>query len=114
MNATKLGGALALSLLLAACGEKQNAGIENPEGSDANLTAPQSSKIYSGAGSVTAITRDQVTIAHGLIEGIGWPAMTMTFAAESSDLAPLKTGDQVTFAFRQQNGKSVIALISKR
>lgn len=114
MNAMKLGGAFALSLLLVACGEKQNAGIENREGSDANLTASQSSEVYSGTGAVTAITGDQVTIAHGPIEGIGWPAMTMTFAAEPGDLAGLKTGDQVTFAFRQQDGKSIISSISKR
>lgn len=115
MNAMKLGGALALSLLLAACGEKQNAGVESREGQDANLPASRHSEVYSGAGSVTVITGDQVTIAHGPVEGIGWPAMTMTFRAESPELIKgVDVGDRVSFAFRQEDGRSILTSISKQ
>lgn len=112
MNAFKFGGALALPLLLVACGEKQNA-VENREGSAANLAASRASEIYSGAGAVTAITGDQVTIAHGPIKGIGWPAMTMTFRAGSPEMVEgIKVGDRVSFSFRQEGGPSVLTSIS--
>ena len=114
MNVLKFGGAVALSLLLAGCGETQNAAVENHDGSDANLAASQTSEVFSGAGSVTAIAADRITISHGPIKGIGWPAMTMTFAADQSQVAGLRQGDRVTFAFHQQGGRSIITSISKR
>ena len=114
MIAMKFGGALALSLLLAACGEQQNAGVENRQVSAAGPAAPQAGEIYSGAGQVKAIKGDQVTISHGPIEGIGWPAMTMTFTAGPSQLLGLGQGDEVAFSFRQQGSRSVITSIAKR
>ncbi|MDP9424288.1 MAG: copper-binding protein [Pseudomonadota bacterium] len=114
MNAMKLGGALALSLLLAACGEKQNAGAVNRVGADTNQAASQAGEVYAGAGSVTAISGDQVTIAHGPIEGIGWPAMTMTFRAGSPEMAKgVRAGDRVSFAFRQDGSAYTLTSLSK-
>lgn len=114
MNALKFGGALALSLVLVACGEKQNTTLENRQGSDFGPTATQAGAVYSGTGEVKAIEGERLTISHGPIEGIGWPAMTMTFAAAPSRLAGLEQGDRIAFAFRQDGGRSVIASISKR
>ena len=57
----------------------------------------------SGSGEVTAVdpVAGTVTIDHGPIEALEWPAMTMTFAAPGVDLAAVKQGDKVTFELRQ-------------
>lgn len=104
---------MALALLLVACGEKQN---PIPEGGHAaaSPTPNAEAKTYSGTGTVQSITSDKVTIAHGPIDGIGWPAMTMTFAANPTQLAGFEQGDRVAFAFRQESGRSVIASIAKQ
>lgn len=114
MNASRFGGALALSLILAACGEKQNAGLENRQGSTGASPAPQAGDIYSGTGQVTAIAGDQVTISHGPIQGMGWPAMTMTFRAGSPEMVQgVTVGDQVSFAFKQDGSAYTLTLLSR-
>ena len=114
MNTMQVGGAVALSLLLVACGENRNAALENRRGADAGPAAPQASETYSATGEVTAIAGDQVTIAHGPVEGIGWPAMTMAFRAESPEMARgVSVGDRVSFAFRQDGGAYALTSISK-
>lgn len=114
MNAMQFGGALALSLVVAACGE-QNAGTENRQVADSGPAASQAGQVYSAAGKVAAITGDQVTIAHGPVEGIGWPAMTMTFRAGSADMTRgVSAGDEVSFAFRQDGSAYVLTLLQKR
>ena len=106
--------ALALSLLAAACGEKQDLVSENRQVSDAAPTAAQDGAVYSAAGEVTAVAGDRVTISHGPIEGIGWPAMTMAFRAQSPAMAQgVKVGDRVSFAFKQDGGAFVLTSLSK-
>lgn len=105
------GGAVALSLVLAACGENQQTTLENRQ--DRNV-ASQAGASYSAAGKVTAIAGDQVTIAHGPVEGIGWPAMTMTFRAASPQMTQgVNAGDQVSFAFRQDGSAYVLTSLQK-
>jgi Cu(I)/Ag(I) efflux system protein CusF len=41
----------------------------------------------------------KITIAHGPVDALKWPAMTMTFKAGSTDLSSFKQGDQVAFEF---------------
>lgn len=111
MNPMQFGGALALSLLIAACGE-QNAVTKNQQATDATASQAQ---VYSAAGKVTVIAGNQVTIAHGPVQGIGWPAMTMTFRAGSPDMTRgVNAGDQVSFAFRQDGSAYVLTLLQKR
>jgi Cu(I)/Ag(I) efflux system membrane fusion protein len=114
VNTIPFGGALALSLILAACGEAQNAVPENRQGADAGPAAPQAAETYSAAGEVTAIAGDQVTISHGPVEGIGWPAMTMTFRAGSPEvLQGVRVGDRISFAFRQDGGAYALTSLKK-
>ena len=113
MNRIQFGGALALSLLLAACGEGKNAGLETRQGGEAGAAA-QAGDVYSAAGQVTAIAGDQVTIAHGPVEGIGWPAMTMSFRAQSPEMVQgVSVGDRVSFSFRQDGGTYVLTSLAK-
>ena len=110
----QIGGALALSLLLAACGEEHDVGLENRSVSEAGPAAPQAGPVYSAAGDVTAIAGDQVTISHGPVEGLGWPAMAMTFRAGSPEMIQgVSAGDRVSFAFRQDGGAYVLTSLAK-
>lgn len=113
MNAFRSAGALALALLLAACGEKQNA---TPEGTTVagSPAVEAAAQVYSGTGTVQSITGDKVTIAHGPIEGIGWPAMTMSFAVPPGMAEGVKTGAQVDFSFRQDGGGYVLTSLRPR
>lgn len=110
MNMTRYGGALALPLLLAACGENANTPPENRQATE----SAQEAKEYSAAGKVTAIGGDRVTISHGPVEGLGWPAMTMTFRAGSPEMAQgVSVGDQVSFGFRQDGSAYILTSLSK-
>ena len=114
MNRTYSASALALSLLVAACGGKQDAASENRQVSGTDPTTSQAGATYSGAGEVRSVAGDQVTISHGPIEGIGWPAMTMTFRAGSPEMArSVSAGDRVSFAFEQDGGAYLLTSLSK-
>ena len=114
MKPLLLAGASALAFLLAGCGETQNATSEAPANSSAGEPAHVES-IYSASGTVTAIAGDQVTISHGPVQGIGWPAMTMTFRSGSPGLIEgISVGDRVAFDFMQADGGYTLTAVSKQ
>ena len=105
------GGALALPLLIAECGQPQQ---DNRQGPEAGSTAPQAGDVHSAAGEVTAIEGDRVTISHGPVESLGWPAMTMTFRAGSPEmLSKVRVGERVSFSFRQDDRGYTLTSLSK-
>ena len=113
MKITHLGGVLALPLLIAACGETQEAATENRQDPVAT-GAPQAGTIHAASGEVTALEEDRVTISHGPVETLGWPAMTMTFRAGSPEMVgQVSVGDQVSFSFRQHEGGYTLTSLSK-
>ena len=96
--------ALALALLLAACGQNETAAPENRTSASAG-NAAHVDPVYSASGRVTAIAGDRVTISHGPVEGLGWPAMTMTFRSGGPDMMEgIGTGDQIAFEFVEADG----------
>lgn len=104
--------AAAAMLALEACGGAEQA-PEQP--TTANPSQPaQQQQVHSGTGTVTAVADDQVTIKHGSIESVGWPAMTMTFAAPGDVAAGIQPGADVQFSFRDDGGTSVLTSIQKR
>lgn len=114
MNAIPLAGVIAMSLVVAACGEAQNAGPENRQISEVGQTASLSSQVHSATGTVRSIAGDKVTIAHGPIESAGWPAMTMAFTAPSGVAEGVEAGSQVDFSFHQDDGTYVLSSLRKR
>lgn len=71
----------------------------------------------SGEGSVTAIdeTEGKITIDHGPIPAVGWPAMTMAFSADEESLSKVAVGDRVTFEFRTtESGGGQLTAIAKQ
>ena len=74
----------------------------------------QPSQIYSGSGTVKSITGDQMTIAHGPIPSIGWPAMTMAYTASPDIAKSVKVGAQVDFSFKKSGGGYVLTSVNPR
>lgn len=109
MKPISIAGAIALSFAIAACG-----GAQDNQNGPANSIADASQAAHSAAGTVTAIAGDRVTISHGPVEGLGWPAMTMTFrAGDPAMLQGIGAGDRVTFQFRQTGNDYSLTALSK-
>ncbi|MDR7232618.1 Cu(I)/Ag(I) efflux system membrane fusion protein [Caulobacter sp. BE264] len=75
--------------------------------------APTAAKpLLQAKGRVEEITADTITLSHGPVPAIGWPAMTMTFKLDPPSLARgLKAGDQAAFGFEQRpDGPAVRSL----
>ncbi|UVJ41890.1 copper-binding protein [Pseudomonas sp. LS1212] len=65
------------------------------------------------SGTVKAIDTEKntVTLAHGAVPALQWPAMTMGFSATAEQLAGLKVGDRAEFEFRAEGMAASIASI---
>ena len=82
------------------------------------VPAPMTSeaKRASATGTVRSIdaTAHAITIAHGPVESLGWPEMTMTFQAPGVDLSTIQAGDEVDFEFTSTGMNGTIDSIAKR
>jgi Cu(I)/Ag(I) efflux system protein CusF len=68
-------------------------------------------QIHKASGTVTKVDRigSKVTIAHGAIQTLKWPAMTMSFVVnDKALLGTLSSGKKVEFEFVQQGRDYVI------
>ncbi|WP_423140822.1 efflux RND transporter periplasmic adaptor subunit [Parablastomonas sp. CN1-191] len=68
---------------------------------------------YQAEGSITAIDARSVTISHGPIPAIKWPAMQMRFLSPPATARAFKRGDRVSFSFDQPPEGPTIRRISK-
>ena len=105
MNKTLIfASGLALVATLAACQKKAEPSSPASQASDmpgtmADMPMPSAMKHGLAAGTVTAIdaAKGKITLDHGPMSGLSWPAMTMGFTATAEQLAGIKVGDQVDF-----------------
>lgn len=127
MRTTALLILLAAPLALAACGQ----GDEAPTDEDMPMTDGRTAETMpmagdmpmmgSGAemqmagaeGKVTAIDdgAGTITIQHGPVPAVDWPAMTMAFEADEAAREQVAVGDDVTFDFRMSDSGSEIVSI---
>jgi Cu/Ag efflux protein CusF len=113
MKTLQISSALALALAAAACGESRTAASENRQ-AGAPVASVRAGQAYSATGAITAIAGDRVTISHGPVQGLGWPAMTMTFRAGSPNmLQGLQAGDRVSFEFMAADGGYVLTSLTR-
>jgi membrane fusion protein, copper/silver efflux system len=71
-----------------------------PASAPASAASPAST--YSAKGRVESVDADSITISHGPVAELKWPAMTMGFGRpDPKAFADVKPGDQVHFEFRQ-------------
>lgn len=111
----------ALGAGLAACGPKP----AEPAAAAPAATAPASgdamagmdmagASMAKGTGTVTAIdkTAGTITLDHGPIPELKWPAMTMAFAATPATLLDMvKVGDKVSFELKMTDGTGEVTAI---
>lgn len=73
----------------------------------------QTAKTASATGIVESIDAGagKITLAHGPVDALGWPAMTMGFKATPEQIASVKVGQQVQFEFASQGMDATIIKI---
>ncbi|MDT3713704.1 copper-binding protein [Pseudomonas soli] len=110
----------ALLMLAFATGAQAQASMEGMdmknmpmEGMD--MKTEQAVPVAHAEGTIKAIDVEQgkVTLAHGPVATLKWPAMTMVFRATAQQLEGLKVGDKVRFGFRMQGSTTTIVDIRK-
>ena len=110
---------LALVASLAAC--KKEAEAPKPAESSAtslimaNMPMAASMKHGMAAGTVTAIdaAKGTITLDHGAMGGLGWPAMTMGFSVRPEQLSGIKVGDKVDFEIDWDGKAGTVTKIAK-
>lgn len=120
----KIPGLLLTLALLAGCSSPSDdagapsttANPARPSGSTATPAAPTDPTTASASGVVEAVdvAAKTITIAHGPVDALKWPAMTMTFQAPDADLSSIKQGDHVTFEFTQTGMNGTITTITRQ
>lgn len=70
-------------------------------------------KTGSASGTVESVdaAAGKITIAHGAVQALDWPAMTMAFAATPEQIGSIKAGDKVRFEFESQGMQATIIRI---
>lgn len=111
---------LALVTSLAAC--KKESETPKPAESAAknfsNMSSmPMAAAMKHGmaAGRVTAIdaAKGTITLDHGAMSGLNWPAMTMGFTAKPELLSGINVGDKVDFEIDWDGKAGTVSKISK-
>ena len=69
---------------------------------------------YRATGTIQSISARSVTLRHGPVAALEWPAMTMAFASEGpAQLRGFKRGDRVRFTFQQADTGPRLVSIAK-
>ena len=125
MRTTTLLTSLAAPLALAACDSGQDMAEMNdmPMAEDGMMMDDQDMSAMdpgdmmqtaSAEGTVTAIDGEAgtITVEHGPVAAIDWPAMTMPFAVEDpAQLQSLERGERVEFVFVQEaTGPRIVSI----
>lgn len=119
MNCLRLSLALGLAGLTAACGQNAERSVssEMTDSMDNMAMAPAATPILAkGHGTVTAIDKGAgtITLAHGPIPEVKWPAMTMAFKAAPTITDTAQVGDDVNFDLRIDGSAGEVMAISKK
>ena len=132
MRITTLVTLLVAPLALAACGsgddtemmddtamaDGQMADGQMPmdEGDMPMMGSDSAMQTASAEGTVTAIDADAgtITVDHGAVPAIEWPAMTMAFDAEEQLRQDVAVGDRISFEFTTGEGGNTITSITKQ
>ncbi len=113
---------IALPIGLSGCDKKTEAPkVEAPKAAapaDAmsDMAMPAGSKMGKGSGTVTVIdpAKGTVTLDHGAIAELKWPAMEMGFTAKPEVLAGIKVGDKVSFEVDWDGMSGTVTVMQKQ
>lgn len=80
------------------------------------MTMPGGSMMGKGRGTVTAIdaATGKITLDHGAIPAVGWPAMKMGFSAKPELLKSVAVGDNVDFDVTVTGSAGEVTAIRKQ
>lgn len=101
---------LAVALASPVIGHAQSMDMKGMEMKGMKSDAKTKGQIHKGAGTVTNVdpAKGAVTIAHGPIQSLKWPSMTMSFGVkDKAILGNVKPGAKVEFGF-VQSGKDYL------
>ena len=125
----KLHAILLTTVLLAGCSQAPSNAVDSqaapaedakmpaaeptPMASEA-MPANAAAKKASATGTVEAVdaTAGKITIAHGPVDALQWPAMTMGFKATPEQVASVQVGQKVEFEFESQGMDGTITQIA--
>jgi Cu/Ag efflux protein CusF len=113
---------IALPVGLSGCDQKPEAPkVATPEAvatADAmsNMAMTAGSKMGKGSGTVTAVdaAAGKITLDHGAIPAVDWPAMKMGFSAKPELLKGVAVGDKVVFDVTVTDNGGVVTRIEKQ
>lgn len=109
MTSTYTLGALAILGSLTACNPSSD-----PEPTAARVQGDSSAErvTHQATGTISAVEPGSVTINHGPVASLDWPAMTMSFAVPSDmNAGGLQPGMPVRFSFEQVDGAYALTAI---
>lgn len=101
---------LAVTLVSPLIGHAQSMDMKGMEMKGMKSDAKTQGQIHKGAGTVTNVdpAKGAVTIAHGPVQSLKWPSMTMSFGVkDKAMLEQVKPGAKVEFEF-VQSGKDYL------
>jgi len=106
--------ALATLALLPAVQAADMSGMHAHEGHEPmkQQAVADTSATYHASGTVKKLDleKGRITIAHGPVEALKWPAMIMPFKASAELMEGLKVGDKVDFEFTQEGMGTIVAI----
>lgn len=79
-------------------------------------TELMSEPVMRAEGTIEALDRERgvVTIAHGPVPALKWPASSMEFQARREQLEGLAVGDEVRIGFQSEGDEAALVSIDKR
>ena len=123
MNKTMTMAAIAaLSIALSGCDKKPEAPkadapkVAATAGAMSDMAMPDGSKMGKGSGTVTAVDAmaGKITLDHGAIPAVDWPAMKMSFLAKPDLLKGIAVGDKVDFDLTVTGSAGEVTHIKKQ
>lgn len=100
-----------LAVSVTACGSAET----RTENGAATAPSESIAQTHSATGTIDSVSGQVVTISHGPIKSLEWPAMTMPFSAkDAASVQGIKAGDRVAFTFSKSGNKSVLISIAKQ
>ncbi|MGD9968627.1 MAG: copper-binding protein [Hyphomonadaceae bacterium] len=108
---------VSIALLGAACSPPTSQETKADDMNMAEPTTPAVAGPITGTGSVTQVdaAAGTITINHGPIEAVSWPAMSMQFTAENpAILQGIAVGDNVSFELKSATETSVVTSVQKQ
>ena len=70
--------------------------------------------VHRASGRVQALGNGTITLAHGPVPALQWPAMTMTFKVPQTVAPNVSVGDQVVFTFDMAGGEPTVRSLTRQ